>query len=305
MSGSRNPPAVKDSAMAVPGKRGHAAISLLLSGAAILFAVLLSSVSAPGICPDTSRVAAPEAASLPYGPSEILRYKVVWDPPWYLLFLPQMEAGELQLSLGETTSYEHKPAARITFEARSSGTLASLTGLKVEDTFESLADPVTLCTYTVSKRVREGKRKRDIDVTYYPQAGRLHILETDVAKAPPQVNKNKFVDDIPSCVHDIFAAVYALRRSDLYVGARQQWLLGDDDKVKTVETRVLRSEVIEGHAGPIRSFRIETVALLGGLFRNGGQFRIWLSEDSRRLPVRFEIQVRLGKAYGKLISVKP
>jgi hypothetical protein len=304
VSGLRNPP-VGDSAIAVPGSRGRAAASRLLPGAAILLVVLLSSVSVPGACPETAPVAVPGAPSLPYGPGETLRYKVVWDPPWYLLFLPQMEAGELQLSLGEATSYEHRPAARITFEARSSGTLASLTGLKVEDTFESLADPVTLCTYSVSKRVREGKRKRDIDVTYFPEAGRLHILETDVSKAPPQVNKDKFVDDIPSCVHDIFAAVYALRRADLYVGARHRWLLGDDDKVKTVETRVLRSEVIQGHTGPVRSFRIETVALLGGLFKNGGQFRIWLSEDSRRLPLRFEIQVKLGKAYGKLISVKP
>jgi Protein of unknown function (DUF3108) len=234
-----------------------------------------------------------------------LRYKVVWDPPWYLFFLPQMEAGELRLSLGKTTSYGQKPAAPVSFEARSSGTLASLTGVDVEDTFESLVDPATLCTYTVTKRVREGKRKRNIDVTYYPEARRLHILETDVAKSPSHVNKDKFVEDIPSCVHDVFAAIYALRRTDLHVGSRCQWVLGNDDSIKKVETQVVKSEIIQGHAGPVRSLRIETVALLGGLFREGGQFRIWLSEDARRLPVRFEIQVKLGRAYGRLVSVTP
>ncbi len=266
--------------------------------------VLFLSTTSPGLCPDAGTVQESNAAP-PFSPGETLRYKVMWDPPWYLFFLPEMEAGELRLSLGETTTYAQKPAAPISFEARSSGALASFTGIKVEDTFESLADPETLCTYTVRKRVREGKRKRDIDVTYYPEDRRLHILDTDVAKSPPRVNKDKFVDDVPSCVHDVFAAVYALRRADLHIGSRDQWVLGDDDSIKRVETRVVKSETIQGHAGPVRSFRIETVALLGGLFREGGQFRIWLSEDARRLPVMFEIQVKLGRAYGRLVSATP
>jgi hypothetical protein len=271
---------------------------------AFSIAFLLLASFAPGLC-DDSPSGKRATSQPPFSPGETLRYKVVWDPPWYLFFLPQMEAGELRLSLGATTTYGGKPAAPVTFEARSSGTLASLTGIKVEDTFESMVDPETLCTYTVTKRVREGKRKRDIDVTYYPEDRRLHILETDVAKSPPHVNKDRFVDGIPTCVHDIFAAVYALRRADLRVGSRNQWVLADDDNIKKVETQVVRSEVIQGHAGPVRSLRIETVALLGGLFREGGQFRIWLSEDARKLPVRFEIQVKLGRADGRLVSVTP
>ncbi len=291
-------------AVVAPQGRGFPAVGAPTVRVLIVAAVLSFSFSAPGFCPDAGSGQDPDPIS-PFSPGETLRYKVVWDPPWYLFFLPEMEAGELRLSLGKTTLYGEKPAAPITFEARSSGTLASLTGVKVNDTFESLADPATLCTYTVKKRVREGKRKRDIDVTYYPDARRLHILDTDVAKSPPHVNKDRYVDDIPACVRDVFAAVYALRRADLHIGSRDQWVLGDDDNIKRVETRVVKSETIEGHAGPVKSFRIETVALLGGLFREGGQFRIWLSEDARRLPVMFEIQVKLGRAYGRLVAVNP
>lgn len=304
MKGLRNAPAVRARGTAGPPGKNRARVGASVLRLAFLLTVRLLSASAPGLCPDFASGQTSDTAS-PFAPGETLHYKVIWDPPWYLFFLPEMEAGELQLSLGETTRYGQKPAARITFEARSTGTLASLTGIKVHDTFESLSDPATLCTYTVSKRVREGKRERDIEVTYYPEESRLHILEADVAKAPPHINKDKFVENIPSCVHDIFAAVYALRRTNLHVGSRDQWVLGDDDNIKKVETRVVKSEIIQGHAGPVRSLRIETVALLGGLFREGGEFRMWLSEDARRLPVRFEIQVKLGRAYGRLVSVKP
>ena len=140
---------------------------------------------------------------------------------------------------------------------------------RFDDTFESLIDPATLCTYTVTKRVREGKSERDIDVTYYPEDRRLHILETDVAKSPPHVNKDKFVEDIPSCVHDVFAAVYALRRTDLHVGSRDQWVLGDDDNIKKVETRVVKSEIIQGHAGPVRSLPYRNRRVAGRAFQGG------------------------------------
>lgn len=283
---------------------GNGRVRRLACRSIILYAALLVSIAFPKSCPGNEASQASGAVH-PFSPGEALRYKVVWNPPWYFLFLPQMEAGELRLSLVETTEYEQKPAARVVFEAISSGTLANIIGVKIHDTFESLSDPVTLCTYTARKQVREGKRKRDTEVTYYPEERRLHIVDTDVGVVPPKTGKDKFVENIPSCVHDIFAAVYALRRADLQVGSRNQWVLGTDENIKTVETRVVGTEMIQGHAGLVRSLRIETVALLGGLFKEGGQFRIWLTDDARRLPVRFEIQVKLGKVYGRLVSVKP
>jgi hypothetical protein len=247
--------------------------------------------------------AAPELP--PFMPGETLRYKVDWDPPWFLFFLPKMEAGHLELALQEGPSYEGKPAWRVTFKANSSGTLARLTGLKVEDVFESLADPETLCTYRVSKKIREGKRKRDIEVRYEPEKGRLHIRETDVGKSPPHATKDRFKQNIPACVRDLFAALYALRRERLQPGASRRWVLGDDDVVKEVETRVLRKETVMAPAGPTSSLHVETVSLLGGLFKDGGEFRIWLSDDQRRLPLKFEVQVKLGKVDGRLLTVKP
>jgi len=247
--------------------------------------------------------AAPERA--PFMPGETLQYKVEWDPPWFLFFLPRMEAGHLELALEEAPSYEGKPAWKVRFKANSSGTLARLTGLNVEDVFESMTDPETLCTFSVSKRIREGKRKRDIEVRYEPERGRLHIRETDVARTPPRTTKDRFKENVPACVRDVFAALYALRRERLQPGARKRWVLGDDDVVKEVETRVLRSETVMAPAGPASSLHVETVSLLGGLFKDGGEFRIWLSDDERRLPLKFQVQVKLGKVDGRLLSVKP
>lgn len=42
-----------------------------------------------------------------------------------------------------------------------------------------------------------------------------------------------------------------------------------------------------------------------GIFRKGGQIRVWLAQDEHRLPVRFEVKVRVGTAVGLLTSYTP
>jgi hypothetical protein len=49
---------------------------------------------------------------------------------------------------------------------------------------------------------------------------------------------------------------------------------------------------------------MNTVALMGGLFKDGGQFKIWLSVDRRKLPLQFEVNVSLGKVVGKLRRIE-
>jgi len=109
----------------------------------------------------------PAPETNPFSVGERLLYHIEWNPPWYLFFLPAMEAGEAELRLAGETAYEGSKAWKIVFEARSSGALVKLAGVKIEDHFEFITDPHTLCTYAVSKKVREGKRKRDIDIVYY------------------------------------------------------------------------------------------------------------------------------------------
>ena len=236
----------------------------------------------------------------PFSIGERLVYRVDWNPPWYLFFLPPMEAGEAELNLNEMARDQDSKALKIVFKARSSGTLARLAGVKVDDYFEFLTDPGSLCTLRASKRLREGKRKRNIEVVYLPESRRLHIHETDVSVVPPRTKKDMFRDDVPECVQDPFSALYDMRRKELQAGLKHRSLVGNDDTVKEVESRVETSELVRTPSGSYDAWRINTVALLGGLFKEGGQFKIWLTSDERKIPVQFEAKVNLGRVLGKL-----
>jgi len=254
-----------------------------------------------------SSLKAPAPSDTPaFAVGEKLVFKVEWSPPWYLFFLPPMEAGEAELSLEGETLFEAKKALKISFKARSSGALVRLAGVTVDDAFEFLTDPETFCTFSVAKKVREGKRKRDLTVVYLPQAGALHIRELDVAATPAQVKRDETVKDVPPCVKDLFSALYSVRRREFSGGSVHRDVVGDNARVKEVEVRVLKAEKVDTPHGKFDTWKLETVALLGGLFREGGgHFHFWLTKDHRRLPVQFEAKVNLGKVTGKLKSVTP
>lgn len=233
---------------------------------------------------------------------EKLVFLVEWKPPWYLFFLPPMEAGEAELNMPGEVEYKGQKALKIEFMARSSGTFAKLVGIQVDDRFEFFTNPETFCTYGAVKKEREGKRKRDIEVEYFPQSRQLHIRELDLSTSPPTVKKDHYREDVPECVKDLFSALYFTRRQEFRPGLTYKALVGDNERLKEVEARVEKVETVHTPAGAFKAWKVNTVALVGGLFKEGGQFRMWLSDDAKKVPVQFEAKVSLGMVSGKLKS---
>ncbi|MBN1566528.1 MAG: DUF3108 domain-containing protein [Acidobacteria bacterium] len=240
----------------------------------------------------------------PFSIGERLVYLVKWDPPWYLFFLPHMEAGEVDLQLVGETEYKNKKALKIILKAHSSGMLMKMSGMKVEDEFIFLSEPETFCSLRVSQKIREGKRKRQVDIDYLRETRRLHIRVMDESVVPPKLQKDEIKENIPPCVQDPFSALYTFRMSELRLQHVQTFMIGNDDKFKEVQARVEKQEVLDTSLGKLAAWNVDTSALKEGLFKEGGQFRIWFSADERKLPLQFEVKVSLGRVLGKLISVE-
>ena len=234
---------------------------------------------------------------------ERLVYKIQWDPPWYFFFLPSMEAGEAELQMNQK-EYNGSKVLEVRLKGRSSGTLVKMAGMKIEDEFVFLTRPESFCTLTSSSRIREGKRKRQIDIEYLGEVRQLHIREIDESAVPPKTKKDETKDGIPACVHDPLSALYLFRQSPLQEGYAQNFMLANDDKIKEVKALVEKRENIQGPTGKAAAWRVTPTALMGGLFKEGGQFRIWLSADEKKVPLQFEVKVKLGRISGKLKSTQ-
>ena len=235
---------------------------------------------------------------------ETLVYTIKWDPPWYMFFLPKMEAGEMTFKFQGIDEFKGKPALKIVVEARSSGSLAKLAKMEVEDVFQFYSDPETLCAKGSVSKIREGKRKRLLELEYFEDERRFHFLSLDESVTPPQVHKDITMDDLPPCVQDPFTALYFYSTLPLAKGYAKSMNIGNDDKVLEVHTRIESQESVETPAGKFTAWKIKTDALRGGLFREDGDFRVWVADDDRKALVRFDAKVRLGHVQGVLKSVE-
>ena len=274
--------------------------SSLLLGSGLFSVILIGFLitQEPGVGRASSSI------SQPFADGERLVFRVEWDPPWYLFFLPTMDAGEVELQLAGETEYKGRKATKILFKARSSGILARLARFEIDDEFVFLSDPATFCSLSISKKIREGKRKRQIDIVYIREKQQLYIREMDESTVPPMLKKEEVKNDIPACVRDPFSAIYYLRTLQLPREHALTSLIGDDDKIKEIRSNVVKKEDVQTPFGKFEAWKVDTTARMGGLFKEGGEFHLWLSADERKLPVQFEAKMHLGRALGKLISVE-
>jgi len=240
-----------------------------------------------------------------FPPGETLVYDVQWSPPSWMLFFPAISAGEITLTFQGQTQHQGTPAFKITAAAISSGFFPKMGGITITDSFESIVAAPEFCSYQMSKKVREGKRQRDILLTFDHKNGGGHYLAYDVSRHPPVELNNEPVKNVPSCVQDLLSAIYYTRLQDLKIGRKVRLPVSDNGIVKEIEVRIVGQEMLDSAAGRMSALRTEAVAVFGGIFQSGGALLIWVSNDERKVPLKFEAKVKLGRVSGTVKKIDP
>ena len=248
---------------------------------------------------------APDPAQTFFRVGETITVQITWRPPVWLFFIPPISAGTITLEVKEFSEFQGARVMRITGDARSSGTFNSLAGLNIQNHYESLVDLKTVCSRQFKLMQREGKRMQDVQIDFDPEARKLQVIEWQVTKDTRVESRNETIATNESCILDLISIFYAVRTLPLQPGAQHSMVLSNDHaRVQPIQVKVSGEETARTDAGVFQVHRINTSGLFGGLFRSGGEFKIWL-DKSTRIPVKFEAKVKLGKVTGSLQRYKP
>jgi len=105
-------------------------------------------------------------------------------------------------------------------------------------------------------------------------------------------------------VHDLLSAFYAFRRMEYRIGQTSHLNILDNRKFfKDVEINCLRKETITVPAGKFECIVIEPKIHAEALFKAKGSLLVWLTNDSKRIPVRMESKISLGRIRCDLMRV--
>jgi hypothetical protein len=180
---------------------------------------------------------------------------------------------------------------KFTGDVTSKGFFAKLFNLRFREQIESTVEPDSF-TVRKTKRVDEqGKRSRVSETIY--SDGKLSWIERD--PNDPSRPAREAVATFAGQVHDILSAIYYLRTQPLEVGKSFEIAISDSGVVYQVPVQVIEKRRKKTMLGRVEAFRVDPQVFgSNGMISGDGQFSIWITNDSRRVPVSARIKMKYG-----------
>ncbi|MEW6544069.1 MAG: DUF3108 domain-containing protein [Nitrospirota bacterium] len=216
----------------------------------------------------------------PFAPGERFVYTIDWFA---------IRAGNAVLELAESPPLNGRPVFRILTAATSSPLISKF--YPVDNRVESLVDMDTLLPERMVFRRREGRRKNDFDVTFHRAEGTVTSIKDGAADTLP----------VPLGIHDAISCLYYVRsQPSLVPGSSILLHVHHDKKNYKLEVQVEGIETVTGPWGTVETVRVLAIMPFQGIFLNEGNIRVWLTNDTRRVPVMMKAKVIIGSVVAKL-----
>ena len=166
----------------------------------------------------------------------------------------------------------------------------------VDNRVESLTDLTTLLPDHMTFRRREGKKKEDIEYIFHRKDNTVSATRGGTTEIVP----------IPEDTQDLISCLYYVRSLlPLKQGATQALTVYHDKKIRQVEVRVDKIEMLEGPWGALETAQVLVIMPFQGIFLNQGNIRVWFTTDERRVPLRMKAKVIIGSIVADLVDGIP
>jgi hypothetical protein len=233
----------------------------------------------------------PTAASLPphilaFQPGETLTYNVSWSNI--------ITAGTAIMEVKGETLPDGKRVLEFIVTGHSTGLVGSF--FPVTDRALSVFDPLIMQSLSYSLKENYGKKERRRVVVFdHAQRTVISTLNND----PPATL------DVPEQVQDALSSLYYLRtREDLKTGSTIVIDVLDSEKTWSVEFQILGRERLKTPMGEFSTIKVRTYPKYKGVFRDKGEVFIWLTDDSRKVPVLMKSKLNVGAFVLTLAEMK-
>jgi hypothetical protein len=220
------------------------------------------------------------ATPQPFKAGESLRFSVQYG---------FVKAGSAYLEVPNVREWKGRQVYTLLARAESNSFFSRF--YKVRNRIESYWDRHGRFSWRYSENRREGGYQSKKEIVFDPERHEARYSDGKVFQIPPHVQ-------------DALSSFYYTRTQALPLGGSIVFDYHASSKSQPLEVRVLGRERVETPAGTFDCVAIEPILKAGGIFKNKGRLVIWLTEDSRRMPVMMKSKVAIGSISVILQEVK-
>lgn len=222
----------------------------------------------------------------PYTEGEVLTYEARFSR-----IIPLGSVAELVFTVGKASEGKNY---LVKADASSKGTLIKLFRFSFVQNIESTIDSEKFTVLKTIKRDQQNDKIRNSEATFNYAEKKVTYVETDPKDAarPPR----RIASDIENETYDLVSGVYALRNLPLAVGKNFVLNISDSGLVYQIPVRVTAKERQNTILGKVSCFRVEPEVFgKGRMIESKGSMTIWITDDNRRLPVRSQLNTKVGR----------
>jgi len=118
------------------------------------------------------------------------------------------------------------------------------------------------------------------------------------------VNKQEQSNHIPKYVQDSFSALYFARGLPLVKGVVYEYPVVTRAKIWIIKLEVVAREEIIFQKSKIMALKIKAETRFPGILKKKGDINFWISDDKKRLFLKFNAKVKIGSISGDLLEYK-
>jgi uncharacterized protein DUF3108 len=169
----------------------------------------------------------------------------------------------------------------------------------VDDWGETFVDYETLLPASMAIGATESKKLLALKSAFDYRKNLGYRWERTVYKDEEPKEKKTEWEILPYS-QNVISAFYYLRNFQLVPGKTIHFRVADDGKNMVVKVEILRREKIKTLKGEFNTVVVKPTVEIGGIFQPMGNVFFWLTDDDRKMFVRMEAEIKIGKVIGQL-----
>ena len=238
-----------------------------------------------------SHAAAAEEAMALLRPGEGLTYRVGWGVLGH--------AGELKIDAKNDTTGDDAAHLQVTMTTSTRGLVRMLYSFEGDAVSLFDARDGRLLNATATTHSKKEKTSASMSFDYEKREANYvdHLRPSRSATVP-----------LPTGMPvDLITALIQTRVWGLTPGQSRDVLVLFDDEFYPLQITAEREETILTPKGQRRAMLLipRMIGKPKGIFRRGGEVHVWVSTDEDRLPLRFEVKLKVGTAFAVLSDYRP
>jgi hypothetical protein len=197
------------------------------------------------------------------------------------------------LSDGSSQTPSNSYALKLIGDISSRGFFSKLFNLHFHERMESMVEPEGFTVRKTNRLDEQGKRRRESETLFDQANGKLVWVERDPNNTAAGIRS--VTTTFTGQVYDVLSAIYFLRTLPLDVGKSFAVTVSDSGRLYRVPVKVIEKKRLKTVLGRVEVVRLDP-DLHGpdGMIKEQGQLSIWLTSDSRRIPVAARLKTEYG-----------